>query len=91
MSLPDRNVPWPEMVTYFKNNKKDGENLGVVLKRASYYRKTGKVLENVKMSGISAGSGREYERGEIAEELLILARERPAMIHDVIVVAELEV
>jgi hypothetical protein len=49
MSLPDRNIPWPEMVTYFKNNKKDDENLGVVLKRASHYRKTGKVLENIKM------------------------------------------
>ena len=54
MSLPDRNIPWPEMITYFKNNKKDGENLGVVLKRASYYRKTGKVLENVKMHAKNA-------------------------------------
>ena len=43
MSLPDKNAPWPELVTYFKNNKKDGENLGIVLKRASAYRKTGKV------------------------------------------------
>ena len=43
MSLPDKNAPWPQLVTYFKNNKKDGENLGIVLKRASAYRKTGKV------------------------------------------------
>ena len=43
MSLPDRNAPWPTIVTYFKDRKADGENLGVMLKRASVYRKTGKV------------------------------------------------
>jgi hypothetical protein len=45
MSLPDRNAPWPTIVTYFTEHKKDGESLGVVLKRASLYRKTGKVSD----------------------------------------------
>ena len=49
MSLPNRNASWPELVTYFKNNKNDGENLGIILKRASAYRKTGKIVEGVKM------------------------------------------
>ena len=49
MSLPDKNAPWPELVNYFKNNKKDGENLGIILKRASAYRKTGKVMSTGKM------------------------------------------
>ena len=45
MSLPDRNAPWPTIVTYFTERKKEGESLGVVLKRASLYRKTGKVSD----------------------------------------------
>lgn len=45
MSLPDRNAPWPTIVSYFTKHKKDGESLGIVLKRASVYRKTGKVSE----------------------------------------------
>jgi len=43
MSLPDRNAPWPTIVKYFTKQKKDGENLAAVLKRASAYRKTGKI------------------------------------------------
>jgi hypothetical protein len=49
MSLPDRNAPWPTIVKHFTNQKADGESLGVVLKRASHYRKTGKVMESGKM------------------------------------------
>lgn len=45
MSLPDRNAPWPTIVTYFTEHKKDDESLGIVLKRASLYRKTGKVSD----------------------------------------------
>jgi len=45
MSLPDRNAPWPTIVTYFTERKKEGESLGIVLKRASVYRKTGKVSD----------------------------------------------
>ena len=45
MSLPDRNAPWPTIVTYFTQHKKDGESLGIVLKRAALYRKTGKVSD----------------------------------------------
>ena len=45
MSLPDRNAPWPTIVTYFTQHKKDGESLGIVLKRASLYRKTGKMSD----------------------------------------------
>ena len=49
MSLPERNAPWPTIVKHFTNQKADGESLGVVLKRASHYRKTGKVMESGKM------------------------------------------
>lgn len=45
MSLPDRNAPWPTIVKHFTQHKKEGESLGVVLKRASVYRKTGKVSD----------------------------------------------
>ena len=49
MSLPDRNAPWPTIVKYFTKQKADGESLAVVLKRASAYRKTGKVTTGGKM------------------------------------------
>ena len=45
MSLPDRNAPWPTIVKHFTQHKKEGESLGIVLKRASVYRKTGKVSD----------------------------------------------
>ena len=45
MSLPDKNAPWPTIVKYFTQQKKEGESLGIVLKRASAYRKTGKVSD----------------------------------------------
>ena len=58
MSLPDRNAPWPTIVKHFTQNKKDGESLGIVLTRASVYRKTGKVSD----SGASKTSSKTMKK-----------------------------
>ena len=64
MSLPDRNAPWPTIVKYFTKQKADGESLAVVLKRASAYRKTGKVTTGGKMPMQKRNTKRRQNGGQ---------------------------